>query len=80
MTRPSDSRLRGAPVPIGDDPAGTLDDANESHVVFRLQAFLDDEVAVTGREQAIGAAVATEATHDGAWRASEFFDRYKPLG
>src|SRR4051812_7131449 len=47
-------------VPVGDDPAGALDDRHEGREVVELQPVLDDEVDVTRSQQAVGIAVAAQ--------------------
>ena len=48
------------PLPIREHAAGALDDGHQRHVIVRLQVSLDDEVAVTRREQTVRVAVASE--------------------
>ena len=53
--------VRAAVFPCGHDAAGAFDDGNERQHVVRLELGLDDEIDVSGREHAIGVAIAAIA-------------------
>src|SRR5258705_801162 len=53
-------KAQGLALPIRDLAAGTFDDRDERQVVVRLQARLDDEVAVPGSDKAIRIAVSAK--------------------
>src|SRR4051812_40537201 len=53
--------LSGLAVPGGDDAAGAGDDRNQGRDVIGLQLGLDHEVEMTGRQHAIGIAIAAVA-------------------